>query len=809
MPECPQGFPAFGCSSIQLRNLSSHQRVFFLMELHVKECSDIDQKCVFVPKGRHFRGLARAKTTPALSVVYDVWPHNSDEEPSASHASPPQYHGLCRRCQKFDIQTFTQSPNLCRGYLLRDVRESAENGCEFCTLLLDCVKDVPVPEYFYDNGFGKRKTRHPDIYVHMTLSRDHLPAKTKSERKEMGLGVNRLLLELGDRYDDVDVRNASPYELCVAADRQSPAALSGDVVGRYIGNDPASDESFLTASAWIAGCTGHRKCNETVSGVQLDAHNAPLPTRCIEITPNTRRLCLRETQGQRGAYLTLTHRWNTATAECKTTTENYAKRLQGEGLDNLPPLFRDALGLAERFGIKYDGDGGEDWGKEATKMAQYYQYSVFTIAGTAEDMRNGILKPRHRDHSPRPWASRLARLPYRDRNHVLAGSFYVFARKTPLVQDYVSQIRESILFRRGWILQEWLLSKRLLWYTPSGLFFECQEELPLADDESQITLNAAGPALEAHLRIKSSFHYTNEDILGFWYRALEVYSTCYLTRPDLDRIKAVSGLAKEVGAVLERDNNGERGIAASPNNTFMAGLWLMDLHHGLLWEQNHSASAEPFPKLDVAPTWSWASILAPFKWPVKDRTMKPSLSIEGVCLCERKSHEDPEFRLADGAIIPRETESQLFDPANLFSCIHVGGKVHTVHIRGYLSTEENLYNAAVSTAYSPVPSSAPWRAICAAPRPEVIAGWGSLERLDTAPGVCDDYGIAVLALEVSSRHVRSGFLLKRSDPVMDVLFLEELPDREGVFRRLGVGRIADQDLIREFEAATEENLQLV
>ena len=46
-------------------------------------------------------------------------------------------------------------------------------------------------------------------------------------------------------------------------------------------------------------------------------------------------------------------------------------------------------------------------------------------------------------------------------------------------------------------------------------------------------------------------------------------------------------------------------------------------------------------------------------------------------------------------------------------------------------------------------------------------------------------------------------------PVLDVLFLKEIDTGSRCFQRLGVGRIADRELIDEFEESEEWDLQLV
>jgi hypothetical protein len=121
---------------------------------------------------------------------------------------------LCDRCQRFDLQSFARDASRRYGYALRDVEAAASNGCEFCTLLLDSVKDVEKPAYFSTTIFGRRRPRNPDLYVYMTLSENYVQSKTPPGLS--GLRVNRLLTEIGDAY--TKLTSASDHELCLAAD---------------------------------------------------------------------------------------------------------------------------------------------------------------------------------------------------------------------------------------------------------------------------------------------------------------------------------------------------------------------------------------------------------------------------------------------------------------------------------------------------------------------------------------------------------------------------------------------------------------
>jgi hypothetical protein len=614
----------------------------------------------------------------------------------------------------------------------------------------------------------------------------------------------------------------------------SPAARSGDITGRYLGRDPASEEHYAAVRDWIVECSAHDKCNQTVSGsANINTRQSPLPTRCIEVSRSGKRTRLRRTEGQLGAYITLTHRWNRETEDCKTTTDNYAERLEGRGFGSLPRLFRDVFTVAEKLDVQYvwidsiciiqSGDDGADWRREAVKMAQYYQFSLLTVAGTMPDTEHGFLSP-NTSESPSagdslnpgegdrtPWANRLVQLPYRGEAGAQAGVFYVYRRKARLVEDYWSLVRGSALFGRGWILQEWLLSTRLLWYTPRGLFFECRSDRPRTECREKIELEVAEADMRSHLQLKASFNCTDKSILDFWYNALQVYSACDLSKTDQDRVLALAGLAKEVRQILVNS----KPEAEAQNEVYLSGLWLSDIHRGLLWEEHRDA--QPWRSVNGVSSWSWASIMCKVRWPERSRGVQAALKVTGVCLRRRERHERPQYATEgkQGLRAFGDTTSDAiagvfqtppFDPTNTFSCLHVRGRLATVHVRGYLDTKEKLHKATVCTVYNLSPASYKWRAICSPARPEIIAGWGSLERLGPSAD-CADFGLAVRALHVSTRYLTSGLLIKRADPVFDVLFLEEI--QSGVYTRLGIGRIADEYLTGEFGKLEEEAFQLI
>ena len=208
------------------------------------------------------------------------------------------------------------------------------------------------------------------------------------------------------------------------------------------------------------------------------------------------------------------------------------------------------------------------------------------------------------------------------------------------------------------------------------------------------------------------------------------------------------------------------------------------------------------------------------RWPKRMQGVKEAFRVTGICLQSRERHERPEYMVVGKKVFKRLDDNSpgesatgqpkvLFDPTSMHSCMHIRGKLQTVHVRGYLETEENLYTAAFSTAYDTGLTSRRWRAICSPHRPETIAGWGSLEQLRQEHRTCTDFGVAVHALHVSTRHLQSGAVVKTVDPVLDVLFLEKVEHADGSYKRLGVGRIAERHLIEEFRKSEDRAIQLL
>jgi hypothetical protein len=149
------------------------------------------------------------------------------------------------------------------------------------------------------------------------------------------------------------------------------------------------------------------------------------------------------------------------------------------------------------------------------------------------------------------------------------------------------ELDESPLMRRGWVLQERLLSRRSV-YFGGQVQWECAEKLAsealptqvlnYTDYSSNTISSFRIPALlNVPLEYKSDYWNVLEGIgleANFvyqnWGKVVESFSRCHLSF-EQDYLVALSGLAQEFRAKL--------------SDEYHAGLWAKDMIRGLMWHR--------------------------------------------------------------------------------------------------------------------------------------------------------------------------------------------------------------------------------
>lgn len=248
-------------------------------------------------------------------------------------------------------------------------------------------------------------------------------------------------------------------------------------------------------------------------------------------------------------------------------------------------------------------------------MSNVYSNSYLTVFATfSRDSQEGFLKLKLEDM---PVQYRLCDVPGDPTN-----SIYVRVRDR---RSY------SLLNSRGWVFQEYLLSPRILQFTPAQMAFECDTHSSLeGGQDSDHILDPR--STEKRLLHSSSYHQRDADPYQRWLNLVGKFSRRVLTY-ETDKLPAVAGLA--------------RTMQLQTNDEYFAGLWKRDLMAGLLWTTWVGKNSQPSSY--IAPTWSWASTVGRIQYP--DRPRRPFLGLKIDHIEVRLSGSNPFGQLSGGELV--------------------------------------------------------------------------------------------------------------------------------------------------------------
>lgn len=332
------------------------------------------------------------------------------------------------------------------------------------------------------------------------------------------------------------------------------------------------------------------------------------PTRLLEVVGLAEKTQLKVIYARKASvtepYMTLSHCWGSADF-VKLTEATHDYLTTGFRISILPNTFRDAVIAAQRLGLPYvwiDSlcilqDSREDWCREASAMKDVYKNAMCNIAATGSaDSKGGCFRNRNID-LVQPCI--LEKGPFKQRGRFVLEH----------LGFWDTDLGAAPLNVRAWVMQERLLSRRILHFGKEQLFWECCEldacETYPAGVPYQF-LERANAATKLGLGIKNTGpNHNPEDYLislektyWTWADIVTAYRRCNLTKAE-DKLIAFSGIAKEVQSLLGGD-------------TYLAGLWRSDLASELLWrvESCEKADGSPSsrPSTYRAPSWSWAAV---------------------------------------------------------------------------------------------------------------------------------------------------------------------------------------------------------
>ncbi len=274
---------------------------------------------------------------------------------------------------------------------------------------------------------------------------------------------------------------------------------------------------------------------------------------------------------------------------CTLRKHNLTRFKEGIRLSTLPKTFQDAVEITGWVQIRYlwiDSlcilqDCHDDWTRESCKMRDVYKNSLLTIAATgAVDPSIGCF----RDREPKPSEALRFRAPGE------SGIDYI-AVENGIIEE---SLCNTPLSRRGWILQERLLSSRVLHFGEKQMLWECHEFSACETYPDGVKVGTSRYSFAK----KSLLVEDGENTFSHMWRAIvDTYTHCALTKSS-DKCLAIAGIADE--------------IQSRSGSSYVAGLWRQNLELELLWQVlNYSSDAirqtGKRSATYVAPSWSWLS----------------------------------------------------------------------------------------------------------------------------------------------------------------------------------------------------------
>lgn len=393
--------------------------------------------------------------------------------------------------------------------------------------------------------------------------------------------------------------NSTRLELLKVDESHQLATLSANARAQ---TSTGSPEGAALASAWLRACLdNHPSCAK-------NALPSRYPSKLLDLDGNqVRLLCTRDVHLS-APYATLSHCWGDLAELIQNRPEQVfllcdetAGVLEaGLHVSRLSKTLRDAVKTVQRLGlhllwvdclcIKQKGSGAEeDKLKEIATMDLVYANAMINLGATA--------------------ASGPSDGCFYERDPAFIAPLNIRWRPTVLHEDAVFQIPASMsnsapqfiddspLFKRAWVLQERLLSTRMLHFAAQQMYWECKETMMASEirpyglsngESSNWLLFPFGSSDRANVVLGSS---CREPQWDHWGDLLMHYTSMDLSRPDDDIFHALSALT--------------RRVAAWTNDIFIAGLRRNTFIRDLSWRSSPSAKRS---RQWRAPSWSWASV---------------------------------------------------------------------------------------------------------------------------------------------------------------------------------------------------------
>ena len=501
---------------------------------------------------------------------------------------------------------------------IRELRQASHSRCRICRIIYSSLTR-------HEHATLLQNYDEPlNVVLKLDPAQRPLPLLRVEFREAAGDGVRIPKRVIASCHSILGVETGPRLPGTIQHSADDLAAML-DEAARLNNDHTGSDGALQLASYWVRLCVNtHDGCRPAASRSSATF----LPTRLLDVSNNTIRL-IETRNDMKGSmdrrYLALSHCWGPVPI-IRTMKDNYKKHKRRIPSDELSKTFREATHVTCRLGFRYiwiDSlciiqDDNDDWAAEAALMCDVYQHATVTIAAAhAPNGDVGCFTAR----------DGLRVLPFYVDCHPAGGSGssmkLQFTAHGGLQSQYLS--KDPVLYGRAWVLQEQLLSPRMLIFEEGSLKWEC---LTMRGSERQPTAGSARHGIsQSYIRsgIRDCTEFFDPSAKGdddfgwgrikhqYWCELVTDYTHRGMTKPE-DRLAALAG----IGQALARYSKSE----------YLSGLWSKHLFLGLLWSiphnQNHylnittgfdtERNKNIRHRHNVAPSWSWASVTAPIMY---------------------------------------------------------------------------------------------------------------------------------------------------------------------------------------------------
>ncbi|KAJ0122401.1 HET-domain-containing protein [Diaporthe amygdali] len=498
---------------------------------------------------------------------------------------------LCETCSQMLPRRLEGGPH---HQTLGSLEAAAEAGCYICVRLLQfTVKTAGrhwegcVREPFYYNQYEYRKPT-PD-YENLQRSTAELFIHAHVGMEGGSSAIDKMLLV---------VAPASATSL--------PARTS--VWGRK--SAIPLDEAVAQIERWMTACIGDHDGTACLK----NTHPSFYPSRLLELGETTFRVVRTATERPYGPYVALSYCWGPNPSFLRLTDVNEKGLEAGMSISELPIAFREAIDIVRRLAYRYlwidslcilqSGPGSaEDWQRESALMYQVYSGSILTLAlARAATPDESVLGGRPPDVT----------LPYEFHDDTTRPCTVIFP-------DYFRKaLYDQALNERGWALQERVMAPRVVSFGAGELFWDCAQVSNASESipGGLESILEPGDVAVSHFGLPDKSIPSNkagyDALLKNWWSLLEEYTRRKITYPENDKLVAMSAIAMQ--------------MAKSINDVYIAGHFLKTLPSSLDWgpwarhwrqglperrKLSGSVSTKDESKVNLAPTWSWASMDSP------------------------------------------------------------------------------------------------------------------------------------------------------------------------------------------------------